>query len=42
MPIVGDEMQATVLILPLSGVLVFGIGIALGLFAGYLIGKARP
>lgn len=34
-------MQQTVLILPLSAVLVFGIGVTLGLFAGYLIGRGR-
>ena len=41
MPIAGDDMQQTVLVLPLSAMLVFGIGITLGLFAGYLIGKGR-
>lgn len=34
-------MQATLLVLPLPAVLVFGIGIILGLFTGYLIGRAR-
>lgn len=34
-------MQATVLILPLSAVIVFGLGVSLGLFTGYLIGKVR-
>ncbi len=34
-------MQQTVLILPLSAVLVFGLGISLGLFAGYIIGSGR-
>lgn len=34
-------MQPTVLVIPLASVLVFGIGITLGLFAGYLIGKGR-
>lgn len=34
-------MQPTILILPVSAILVFGLGVALGLFGGYLIGKAR-
>lgn len=32
-------LQQTVLVLPLSGAVLFGLGIALGLFAGYLIGR---